>query len=459
MSAEVEVVDRFLVRLTTLLLRTSAEGSFEIRDQVRSAGEAYGCAVHLSILAESAVIVITHPDGSKVTESIHTTPELSRLDQVTEVKFLLRRVIDGTLPADDADRALERLVESPRPYPPWQRLLGLVLFSAGFAPSVQATWRELAISIGLGAIMAVIFIVSERDRRLQLLLPIVGPAVVGIVAFTVFDAAHAPGGPVVLMLPALFVLIPGDFLCVAMAELATGQITPGAVRLAHSLFTLIQLTAGIVIAAEIAGVNAEALFATDIPSALPYWLVAASWVPFTVGLMLTFDARIRDFGWMVSLVYLAWGVQQVFTAGFGPVAGTFVAGAVLAATGGILERSPARPPRLIMIIAGFFALTVGALALRGFATLDGSELIAGFNDVRNAFMQATALTIGLVLGTLATAHRPDRARKRAPATRGSSAAPAPPVTIQAAERPLFAQEEEAPTALFRLSWRRPGTRS
>lgn len=67
---------------------------------------------------------------------------------------------------------------------------------------------------------------------LRVLLPIVGTLVVAILAFEVLHAQHAPGGSVLLMIPGLFILIPGDLLCAATAEIAVGQFTPGTVRLA-----------------------------------------------------------------------------------------------------------------------------------------------------------------------------------------------------------------------------------
>jgi hypothetical protein len=42
-----------------------------------------------------------------------------------------------------------------------------------------------------------------------LLLPIVGPLVVAIIAFEVLHVQDAPGGAVLLMIPGLFILIPG----------------------------------------------------------------------------------------------------------------------------------------------------------------------------------------------------------------------------------------------------------
>jgi uncharacterized membrane protein YjjB (DUF3815 family) len=58
------------------------------------------------------------------------------------------------------------------------------------------------------------------------------------------------------------------------------------------------------------------------------------------------------------------------------------------------------PPRIVLILAGFFALTVGALALCGLAVIDGGQHIQGFNDLRDAITQTLALTVGLVVGAL-----------------------------------------------------------
>jgi uncharacterized membrane protein YjjB (DUF3815 family) len=139
---------------------------------------------------------------------------------------------------------------------------------------------------------------------------------------------------VVLMVPALFVWIPGDYLCAGTAELAVGQVTPGAVRLAQAAFTLFEIAAGVLIAAELSNVGTTSLFESTVPPTLPDWFIAVSWIVFTLGLVLAFSARIRDYPWMLALVYLAWGVQLGVTKIVGPTVGTFAAGAVLAIAGG-----------------------------------------------------------------------------------------------------------------------------
>jgi len=397
---EVGEINRLLVRLTRFLLRNSAEGGFEVRRTVRRAADACGAQADVLAIAEGAVLTVRHPDDSSYAETVQIAPELARLDLVAEGKFLVGRIVDGALGARAANQALTELERRRCPYPPWLRGIGVVLFAIGFAPSVQATWKEIGYSAALGAVMAVMFLGAEHASALRILLPIAGPIAVGLVAFAGLQAHHQPGGPIAVMIPALFVLIPGDYLCAATAEIAVGQLTPGAVRLAQAAFTLLEIAVGIVIAAEVSGAGTASLFEATVPRGLPYWLIVISWVPFVFGLALTFSARMRDVPWILALTYLAWGVQLGMTKWLGPDAGTFIAAGLLAAAAGFLELSPGRPPRIVLILGGFFALTVGSVALRGLTTLDGGHAIQGFGDIKDAITQTAAITLGLIVGAV-----------------------------------------------------------
>jgi len=320
----------------------------------------------------------------------------------------VNRILSGDLSAAAARTELKGLESSRDPYPWWLRILGATLFAIGFAPGVQQTWREVGAAALLGAVMGVIFVAADWAGGLRVLLPIVGTLVVAIVAFEVLHAQDAPGGAVLIMIPGLFLLIPGDLLCAATAEIAVGQYTPGAVRLAQAAVTLFQLAAGVIIAAELTRVGLTALSQPSAPGhSLPDWLIVVAWIPFTIGLALTFNARMRDVPLMLVLVYLAWGVQELVLAHSlvvpeegetGATAAVFVAATVLAFAAGMLEQFRDLPPRGVTILGGFFALTVGAVALQGLTALAGNPRVQGFNDIRDATSESIALTLGLIAG-------------------------------------------------------------
>ena len=398
-------VESFLARWTTFLLSMSAEGTLSIRHDIGQLAQRFGVRVEALILTDSAVLTLASSGRRATTTIVSATPGASRLDLVSEEKTARIEIVESDETVGDASRRLDALAASPAPYPWWLRLVGVVLFSVGFAPSVQATWREIGTTIVLGAVMGVLFVTFEGHRRGELVLPLVGPFVVTFIAFSVLGVSRAPGGPILAVIPALFVLIPGDFLAAAAEELASGQLSAGAIRLVQAGFVLVQLGVGVVLAAEVSRVGTSALFEADVNSALPAWLLVVAWLPFTLGLVLTFNARIGDLGWMMLLVYAAWLVQIGVVRLVGATSGTFVAATVLGLLAEWLSRSRERPPRLVLLIGGFFVLTVGSSGLRALTTVVGGDAIDGFRDLTTMVTQTTALTMGLVAGGLLLSDR------------------------------------------------------
>ncbi|NUP22754.1 MAG: threonine/serine exporter family protein, partial [Streptomyces sp.] len=109
----------------------------------------------------------------------------------------------------------------------------------------------------------------------------------------------------------------------------------------------------------------------------------------------------------LGLVYVTVGVQSLMTKLIGETGGTFVAAVVLTAMATLLARSPHRPPRLVLLLPGFFTLTVGSLGMRGLTTLAGGYVIEGFRDLLKLVTIVTAIAVGMVVGaTLAGPGRP-----------------------------------------------------
>ncbi len=394
-------VDRLVRRAGKFLLRNSSEGTFDLDTTLRAIGASYGARVEALINMEGMSFVVTHPDGSQRAGIVHAQPSLERLDQVSEFKELTARISSGALTAAAAGDALDCLEASRSPYPVWARFLGVILFAAGFAPSMQANWRQVGASVVLGGVMAVVYLVGERLEILRTILPLIASTAVAVVGFGILHEAHAHGGPVLVMVPALFVMIPGDFLCAAAAEISVGQFTVGTIRLVQSVFILLQLAAGVIIAADLTGAGTASLISSTTVDNIPWIVTALAWIPFTVGMALTFCARRRDIGWLLLGVYVAWGVQLLVVRTSGDAAGTFAAATVLSLLGILLGRSPNRPPNLVIILGGVFVLTVGSMALRGLTTLAGGHLIESFHDLATFSRVAGSLSLGLIVGTSA----------------------------------------------------------
>ncbi|MEW1888959.1 hypothetical protein [Streptomyces sp. NBC_00523] len=124
-----------------------------------------------------------------------------------------------------------------------------------------------------------------------------------------------------------------------------------------------------------------------------------------MGALLAFAVPARLLGMLLVLVYLTVGVQTGFTKLLGDVGGTFTAAVVLGAATTWLARRPGRPPRLVLVLPGFFTLTVGSLGMRGLTALAGGYAIEGFRDLTELITLVTAIGTGLLLGAV-LAQRP-----------------------------------------------------
>jgi uncharacterized membrane protein YjjB (DUF3815 family) len=114
---------------------------------------------------------------------------------------------------------------------------------------------------------------------------------------------------------------------------------------------------------------------------------------------------VRFFWPLLLLVYVTVGVQSAFTKLVGDAGDTFVGAVVLAAATTLIARRPGRPPRLILLLPGFFTLTVGSLGMRGLTTLAGGYVIEGFADLLKLVTIVTAIAVGLVVGGALTEER------------------------------------------------------
>ena len=264
-----------LVRATgTFLLRNSSEGTFDLHTVLQRIGAAYGCRVEAMVTMEGLSYVITYPDLHQRTGVLHAQPSLERLDLVSEFKILDAQISAGELSAAQAVAAMDRLETSRPPYTWWMRFIGVVLFAVGFSPSMQANWHEVSMTVVLGAVMAAVYLIGERTKMIRTMLPLLASSAVAVVGFGLLDIAHAHGGPVLVMVPALFVMIPGDFLCAAAAEISVGQFTVGTIRLVQSTFILMQLAGGVLLGAALSGAGVASLLDSSTVNNMP-WIITA----------------------------------------------------------------------------------------------------------------------------------------------------------------------------------------
>ncbi|MET9390537.1 threonine/serine exporter family protein [Streptomyces sp. NPDC006624] len=396
-QADLTGLSDLLAHLAELLIRTSGEGAEMIAWTLSEVARAYGGSAESQLVPDAATVTVAL-GGRTHTFVVTARPDVARLDRVAEVKRLVEAVRTGNVTLPDARLRLAAIAESPDPYPRWLRLAGIVMFSVGFAPVMQATWYEIGTTAVTASLVALLVGAADVLPRLRLVLPLVAAVCVSALVLLVFarDASH--GSAILLMLPALFFFVPGDYLSAAVAETVAGYVTTGAIRLVYAAALLLQLYVGIVVGAALTGTPLSRFDDFAAAGELSRWVVAGTWAVFAMGTVFAFGIPFRLSGWVLFLAYLTLTVQAAATKAVGEDGGTFAAAVVLSATAALVARRPGRPPRLPLVLAGFFTLTVGSLGLRGLTTLIGGHPIEGFQDLLDLVTTVTIIAAGMLLG-------------------------------------------------------------
>jgi uncharacterized membrane protein YjjP (DUF1212 family) len=391
--------------LAQVLLANSGEGVGPVEGELRRAASAMGTDVELLVLPEQLLLAAPPGAGDGTTGMVvvRSAPGIARLDRVSAAREVVDALERG-LPATAARDRLEVVATAPPPLGWWARVLGVMLFAGGFAPAVVATTSEIVTAVVLGLLMG-LMLVAVDGRPAEALLPAVSAAVLTWVAFAIRPGIVDLAGPVLVVLPALFVVLPGDTLSAGAGELLAGRITSGTGRLVWSFLILAQMVVGIVAAAEVSGAGVAALTEQEVPAQLPFLVVLLAWIPFTAGLALVFRARASDLGWVLVGVLGTFLAQQAVTRLVGDVTGTLVAGVLLGAYATWVSRSVHRPPRLVVVLGGFFVLTVGSLGLRGATALVGGQPIVGVENLVDFALQMPTVALGIGVGFLVAARR------------------------------------------------------
>ncbi|MGW1146760.1 threonine/serine ThrE exporter family protein [Streptomyces sp. NPDC002454] len=401
-----EVLD-LVTRLAELLVAGGYEGTLGSERRLRAVAAAYGARAEVSVGAESAVVGV----GGR-SRVVARPPEVPQLDRVSALKPWLREVTAGRLPVAEARRRLEAIAASPAPYRGWARVAGTVLFSVGFGMSIQPTWQQVWITGVLGVVVGLVLEAVRARGASGRVAPLLCSVLVGALVLGVERAGWVSGGTIQLMVPVLFLFIPGDAITMAVLEVAAGRLTAGAARLAQSAVALVTLAFGPVLAAAALGSDQGEIF--DVPVAPDFGPVAGwlGWTVFAVGVQWVFGMRRGDLPWALLLVLGTYGVQLLAVRGFGTLAGTFLAAAVMAFTAVGLGARQRTPPAYVLYLGAFFVLTPGSHGLRGLEAWVGGHPVQGLHDIAGMVALMVAIALGMLVGVTL---------RRGPAPAGESA--------------------------------------
>jgi uncharacterized membrane protein YjjP (DUF1212 family)/uncharacterized membrane protein YjjB (DUF3815 family) len=420
-----------------LVLMTSAgealiDSGFDVND-VQSALEdiarAYGVSDAEVIALPTVLLVSARTGGQLRTGAAASGRRRLRLHQVEELDDVVSRASTGQIDPRHAREQIEAIRNRPPPFGPALQVIGQVLTTVGLAILLGSSWTGIAVSAGLGAAIGAWWLVAMRvPRRFEVLLIVAASFGVSLVVFSLSNAGVQFDVVPCLIAP-LVTLLPGALLTTAVIELSTGQMISGAGRLAAGGTQLVLLGLGIVAAAALVGIPVLDIAVSERAlGAIGPWLAVAV---FGCGIVMNQCARPRSLGWILVVLYVAYGAQVLGGVAFGGVLSAFVGAAAMTPVADLVARQRSGPPAIVSFTPAFWLLVPGALGLVGVAALLNGDS-TGTSTLVTTAETLVSIALGVLFGraltlsALASRHRSNNAdRGSIPPEPGGAGHPQP----------------------------------
>ena len=344
-----------------------------------------------SILVSSSERAVAQTRAASAGDSSYLLHQIDRVDRIVGVA----RKRPGA--AEWVTRQVERVGSLPAPFSRLQRIGAYGLVSAALSVLLESSaWGVLLAGL-LGFAVGTVLLLTERLAPSSQALVVVGVSL-GVALIVLVIARVSDSGVLPAMVAPLVVLLPGGLLTIAVIELATGQIMSGAARAAAGAMRLLLLATGIVAASALVGIPAFVPGGGHPLGPIAPWVAVAL---FGLGISVYQCARPESIGWILVVLYVAYGAQVIGDVFFDGVLSALVGAAAMTPVAVVVARQRSGPPALVSFLPAFWLLVPGALGLIGVASvLDGD--FGGANTIITTITTMIAIALGVLLGLALT---------------------------------------------------------
>jgi len=316
--------------------------------------------------------------------------KLSKLDEVS------RQVIRNEISYEEGYQNLNNILEERESFNRLERLLFFLFSSAGFMVLFGGTWSDLIAAMIVGGLMGLMSITKPIGIAGQLF-----EAVVAVVASltTYLFAKLFPGLNVaVIIISSLIIFMPGLFITIAIAEIATNNLVSGTARLVGGVMILLKLTFGVFIGGKIASWFQFSPLDVQLGQ-IPYWLTYLT-LPVTAFMsVINFKANRVDWKWVTVAGIYGYVCSKLGSHYLGAELGLFFGGICVGAMSNIFARLKDKPSSIFQW-PGIILLVPGSVGYRSMNSLFERDVLAGLDTAFSMVTLAMALVVGIFFGNI-----------------------------------------------------------
>lgn len=387
-----------VLRLARLLLTLGApvyrlETAMEvIADKLELSGQFFA--------TPTAVVAALGNGTRQQTFLVRAAPGEINLEKLAAAQAVMEDLKADRVSVREASNAIEAIASRAPRFGNPVVVLAFGATSAAAATFFGGGWREVVVAAVLGLLTGALSYALSRHHNLSRLFE---PLAATGVAFMAQIAAAflMPLQPLLVTLAGLIVLLPGLGITLATRELGAGHLVAGSARMAGAVVVLLTIAFGLALGSHLGDL---VVTTTQVHASLPLpeWAKYVALPVISAGLLVLFQARLRELGWFMLAGVIAWVGGNMTSTVLGPQLGAASGAFLLGIAGNLFARFSNRPAAIIHF-PGLMLLVPGSLGFRSLAALMENDIQAGIHTAFNATMIAVALATGLLLASVLVA--------------------------------------------------------
>lgn len=353
--------------------------------------ERFQVPLQVFVVPTGQFLSVHRPEGP-ITFVLRMKPGVADLDRLSQVMLVAEGLSDGSLSALAGKAKVDKLMHDATPRGAWATVAAYTLSAAPFSVFFGGGYEELIVATLVGLAVGAIAYLMARYRRAGRPFELVAAAAAAFIAGSADEIFGAYGGWIPLA-AGLVVLLPGIGLVDALEELANGQLTAGASRMANVGVVFLSLTLGAVTGYQLAELWPNI---RDVePAHLPEWSILPALLVVAIGSSLRFRARASDYWLILVASATALVGSRLGKAYVGELAGPFLAATALGIAGNAYARFSRRAAELI-IVPGIALLVPGSIGYRSLEAFLSQDTEHGVDSAFQMFLVGIALVAGLL---------------------------------------------------------------
>lgn len=350
-----------------------------------------------TFISQPTAILSSFDNGEEeITKIERVEPMGVNLGKLSNLDTVAREVIRNQISYEEGYHKLEEILNAKDGFGKRLHIMYYLFSAAGFMVLFGGSWSDLVAAMIVGGLMGILAIFKPLGLVGQLFEAIV--AVVASLATYILVKVFPELNVGVVIISSLIIFMPGLFITIAIAEIATNNLVSGTARLVGGVMILLKLTFGVFIGGKIA--SWFQLPPIDLEfGQIPHWVAFVS-LPATAFMsVVNFKANRTDWKWVTLAGIFGFLCSKLGSHYLGPELGMFFGGTCVGAMSNIFARIKDKPSSIFQW-PGIVLLVPGSVGYRGMTSLFERDVVGGIETAFTMITLAMALVVGVFFGNI-----------------------------------------------------------